>query len=108
MIKQERLEKKLYIYFLNVLTDYYKIGITTNIKRRLESLNTANPTHIKLCYYKKMRFAKKMELYIKNKYKNYIIKNEWFCLSEEMAKKIIKDISKGKIGMYEYQKKLIG
>lgn len=71
-----------YIYLIQSLNDgYYKIGFSKSPSLRTITLQTGNPSEIKLITTYKSEFATKIEATLKRKY-NYLKKTgEWFDLS---------------------------
>ena len=62
-------------------TDSYKIGKSTDVKRRLNGLQVANPNELKLVGYYWSDEAKKEESQFKADYKDKNIRGEWFKLN---------------------------
>lgn len=78
-----------YIYLLKSNIEgenLYKIGLTTNIKKRTNQLQTANPNLILETSFQ-TKHDYKLETYLHNHFKNRKVKGEWFKLSEEDIKK---------------------
>lgn len=70
-----------YIYFIRDGLAHIKIGITNNVKKRLDALQTANP--MKLEYFfgmhvKTQRDALDIESELHEKFKDYRLMGEWF------------------------------
>lgn len=79
------------IYLINAIgTDYYKIGISGNLKRRLRDLSSANPFNIQLLVFKDDLHAFDTEQFLHEKYHKYAIKNEWFDFPLTIVEEIIK------------------
>jgi hypothetical protein len=76
-------EKKNGIYIFNLRdTEFYKIGKTENLVERLKSVKTNNPFEIKLIAFFECKFPRRMEGFIKKKYKLNKYKNEWYRLNQ--------------------------
>ena len=69
------------IYILES-SGYYKIGITKNIKSRLNSLQTANPNKIKLVHSKFISNYDEHECFLHQVFNNSKKNGEWFDLDE--------------------------
>ncbi|HIC10926.1 MAG TPA: GIY-YIG nuclease family protein, partial [Campylobacterales bacterium] len=82
--RQQRPQKVSFIY---VITDgeFYKIGATKNINRRIEILQMGNPRPLKLVYQKETpnNRAKEIEHYLHKYFSDKNILGEWFKLSED-------------------------
>ena len=76
---------KLYIIQCN---SFYKIGVCTDIKKRLVGLQCGNPYELNLYRLYYIKNAKKIEGEIHKKYKDKNIRLEWFDLTEEELKDI--------------------
>lgn len=74
--------KKSGIYIL-YSCGYYKIGITTNIDKRISDLQTGNPFLIQLVFFKIVNDASALESKLHKKYKNKNVLGEWFWLNNE-------------------------
>lgn len=74
----------MYLYLLNEEnTNFYKIGITKNIKSRLSTINTGNPNKVKLYKQWKHKYYKEIEKNIHKKFNRQKIKGkEWFTLNK--------------------------
>src|SRR5574343_354891 len=71
--------KKLYI----IKSDYnneisYKIGISNNLSRRLDTFKTGNPAKLTLLFTFESNYCSKLEKALHNYFNAYNIKNEWF------------------------------
>lgn len=80
---------KGYVYLLKSynedLGDVYKIGVSKNkIEERLRNLRTGNPNEIKVvCIYETKVKNTKLESRLHRRFKHYLVKGEWYNLSEE-------------------------
>jgi hypothetical protein len=72
-----------YIYFLNLKgTQFYKIGVSQNVKRRLQDINASTPfevTVLSIHYFKNVYDIEKI---YKEKLYNYIQKGEWLMIKD--------------------------
>jgi len=67
-----------------------KIGFTTNIKKRIKQLQTANPNELVLLReYKATSRGRKLESLLHTHYKSKKINNEWFKLNSDDIKDFI-------------------
>jgi hypothetical protein len=73
------------------MTNYFKIGKTTNITRRLQNLKTGNPFELHLIYL----FDGDVERQLHKKFKRNKIRGEFYQLTKEQVKKL-----KGKGELY--------
>lgn len=84
-------DESIFNYLINIKdTNYYKIGCTSNIEKRLLSLQTSTPSDLEVTH--TFIGGYKTEYYLQQVFKNYQIKNEWFELEEnhiELIKKLI-------------------
>jgi hypothetical protein len=80
--------KKSGIYIL-YSCGYYKIGITTNIDKRILELQTGNPFLIQLVFFKIVNDASALESELHKKYKNKNVSGEWFYLDNNDIQYII-------------------
>lgn len=80
-----------YVYFLKVnnTDNLYKIGFSTNPKRRLRDIQASMPYDIQLLSLKQDLFALDVEQELLKKYSKYIIKGEWLKLEDDKVNKII-------------------
>jgi hypothetical protein len=79
-----------YIYLIRIYkTDKYKIGVTTNIKRRLSDISNYLPFELEILAINQINEPYKVEEELLNKYSYYSIKNEWFEFSIDQAKDIM-------------------
>ena len=87
------------VYFIQSANDGpIKIGYTTNVQRRLQELQTANPEELTLLHY--TTGGRRFELYLHEKFREYNKRDEWFFPNIE----IIKYIEKLKIEDEQYGK----
>lgn len=94
MLKDEAIKKKAieqleinhkevehYIYIIKG-KEYYKIGYTTNYKKRIKQYKTHNPNVNTICLVKTPK-AFELEGYYHDLYKDKNVDGEWFNLTEE-------------------------
>jgi hypothetical protein len=77
----------MYIYLIRCSeNNFYKIGISKNVERRLKQIQTSSPNKIYLIHKYQSQYASKIEKAMHNFFKVYHRNNEWFelSLSEEM------------------------
>lgn len=73
--------KTLYLIQHNNIPEYTKIGYTTNLNQRIQQLQTASPTGIRLVYCIQCDYADKLEAHLHAKYSSKRTNLEWFALS---------------------------
>ena len=67
------------LYIINEFnTDKYKIGKTTNLKKRLRSLQCGNSNELYVCYTFNTRNDNIYELQLHEHFKKKLIRGEWF------------------------------
>ena len=80
---QPKLKFVIMIYFIGIKGfNYVKIGVTKNLKTRLEHLNNASPFELEVLLTIDGNIIGEQHLH--NRFKQYKHKNEWFILSEEI------------------------
>jgi len=71
-----------YVYLISRLgTMQYKIGIATDIKKRIQALSTATPDELKLMFSVRSEKAEKIEKYIHQLFHDNRIRGEWFLFT---------------------------
>lgn len=71
------------IYFIGIKGfNYVKIGVTKNLKTRLEHLNNGSPFELEVLLIIDGNIL--VEQHLHNKFQQYRYKNEWFILSDEI------------------------
>lgn len=71
-----------HIYLIQSLENgYFKIGISKNPSKRIEQLQTGNPSKLKLIETYKSAHANIVEKAIQRRYEHLRKEGEWFCLS---------------------------
>ena len=86
--------KKSGIYIISILNDYYKIGSSKNIKKRIITLERYYPFEIKIVYLHETECYRLLEEKLHKYFELFKIKNEWFKLDYENienAKQICKE-----------------
>lgn len=68
---------------------HHKIGITSDVKKRLSGLQTSNPFPLKLIKTWETPDNGLWEDYLHNKYKKYRVQREWFKLPDELLQELI-------------------
>lgn len=70
------------IYLIKSLNEgVYKIGVSKNPNKRLNDLQTGNPSPIKILYLYESKNAYKIEKVLHNRYSHFNTHLEWFELS---------------------------
>lgn len=83
------MKKFLYLIQHKEITEYTKIGYTTDIDKRIKSLQTASPTGINLIYLVESDYAYQMEQSLHKQYSSKNSNLEWFKLNETDIKNVI-------------------
>ncbi len=80
-----RARKKIgYLYVIKCIgTDFYKIGKSYNVKKRLQSLNVACPLDLELVFKVKVDEYSLAEIKIHKQFLDYRHKGEWFVFNAE-------------------------
>ena len=86
--------KKGYVYLIES-QGVYKIGITKQIKERVNRYTTENPFPVKLILSYKVENCLEKEEYLLSKFKDKNIHGEWFKLSQADVKFIQEDLEAG-------------
>lgn len=93
-------QQELYLLKCN---EYYKIGITGNIRSRLNSLRTGNPYKIELLLSVPMKYAEVVEERLHDGLKEYKHFREWFKL-DEIDEYFVHDLKQFLISLSNYEK----
>jgi len=90
--------KKKYLYLIQHqnIPEYTKIGFTTDIEKRIKSLQTGSPTGINVIYLVESDYAFKMEQALHKRYSSKNSNLEWFKLTPTDIEDIISWIEKQK------------
>lgn len=76
--------KKGYVYLvMGKDNDIVKIGIASNLIKRLSSLNTGSPEELRIFDFIKCDNPRKIESELHQRYSNNRIKGEWFNIENE-------------------------
>ncbi len=79
-----------YIYFLKGFgTDYYKIGVSSNVKRRISDIDSYMPFDLQILSIHYFKNVYEVEDMIAKKLKSKKIRKEWYSLKTEEAKDIM-------------------
>ncbi len=89
----KRYSKNLGVYILKS-GDYYKIGHSKDLLRRIDSLLTGNPVGVEIILWVMTSEAKKLETILHEFMAEKRHTREWFKLEDEDVKKIFAFISK--------------
>lgn len=84
-------EKGDYIYVLKC-ESFYKIGITSHLKSRLNNIQGGNPFEVIVIIAVRKKNAKDIESFLHKKYKHNNKTREWFSFSEIELNDIISHI----------------
>jgi len=80
-IKHINKNENINIYLIHIInTDYYKIGCTSDVNKRLSSLQTSNPLKLELIH--SFSGGYKVEYYMHKIFQLYNVNNEWFRLPD--------------------------
>lgn len=80
---------KMKVYIIQCL-DYFKVGISKDISKRMIALQTSNPVKLKLIAYLDSKESASIEKEIHKDYSNYNSSGEWFKLTPVIIRQIIK------------------
>lgn len=77
-----------WLYLIQSELGYVKIGITANVERRLDSLQTSSPSRLKL--YQKVgcpnvEAARRLEKLLHKRYASNRVNREWFDIDPEIV-----------------------
>ena len=80
-----------YLYFIRMVNDgiYYKIGITVNIKKRLETLQTGSPVPLEVVFKYRSLYAESIEEKLHKYFSHYNTSGEWFKIPEDTIRNFI-------------------
>ncbi|GET35912.1 GIY-YIG nuclease family protein [Microseira wollei] len=81
-----------YVYLIHeVGTNYYKIGITVNLNKRISQLQTGSANQLKYLHYIQISNRKEVEKALHTKYKTRRVRRngEWFEFSNQEVKSVI-------------------
>ena len=73
--------KSKFVYLIEAENGLVKIGISSNVQRRLSTLNTASPVELWILAYAQPPSAAKLEKKLHNTYSDKRVRGEWFRLS---------------------------
>ena len=74
--------KKTKIYLISDGT-FIKIGITSNIRKRIKNLQTGNPNKLKVIFTYYVDNAEQLEMELHKKFKRKRKAGEWFDLTDD-------------------------
>jgi phage regulator Rha-like protein len=74
-LQKKKMPDILYVIQVN---EYVKIGVTRNLELRMQTIQTASPYEINLCYQASLNKACYVEKKLHNIFKNNRIRGEWF------------------------------
>lgn len=79
-----------HVYFINIVgTNKYKIGVSTNVKRRLADISSVLPFELNILAINEIKNPFHFEEILHNQFKSKLIKNEWFELNIDDVKYIM-------------------
>jgi len=81
------------LYLISHGNEFLKIGVTSDIKRRLKEIRFANPNHINVLFFIENVYLLEKILHLR--FDNYRINNEWFHYNESILE-IFKTIKQNK------------
>lgn len=80
-VKQKRKKGPAFVYLIKIENyNLYKIGVASNIKNRINSIQTSNPFNVQLVHKKLVNDPFNVERKLHFRYKNQNINREWFNL----------------------------
>ena len=82
-----------------IITDSraYKIGIATNIKQRVSSLQVGNPYKLKALYFNKVKRPRSIETLLHNRFQDKRLIGEWFNLDSKDIEIVIEFIKENEL-----------
>jgi hypothetical protein len=84
-----------YIYLIQSLENgYYKIGVSKHPQKRIQGLQTGNPSPTKLVEIYKTEYANKIERALQRRYAHFHKEGEWFDLSIAEEASFLKECQK--------------
>lgn len=89
---------KDYIYAIKSDDGYYKIGRSSNPKRRLKSLSVGNPNELTLVASSPVVEAQRREKDIHEQFGEWRVRGEWFDLPLEKEPELIEFIEEAEVG----------
>ena len=90
-VNAEKKPSLKYLYFIRMVNDgiYYKIGITINIKKRLETLQTGSPVPLEVVFKHRSFYAEAIEEKLHKHFTNFNTSGEWFKIPEDTIRHFI-------------------
>jgi hypothetical protein len=85
-------------------TDKYKIGKTTNLKKRIKQFATGNPENIKIVYFVETKHYQSLEKHLHELFKNERIGGEWFLFDKEKLEDVEANLALLQVSEPEYFK----
>ena len=82
-----------YLYVIRMVNNgvFYKIGITNNLKKRLETLQTGSPVTLDVYFQFRTLHAEIIEEKLHQKFSFYNTSGEWFKIPEENIKEFLEN-----------------
>lgn len=84
----------IYIVMQKGFEGVFKIGVSSNPKRRVWDLDSANPFGVELIYKAYFKNVYNLEECIHDSFKENLLRKEWFKLNIEDERLLIEDITK--------------
>ncbi len=95
---------RLSVVYIAVAGDYVKVGMSTNVEKRMQTLNTGGPLDVRLIWTSRemlIENTRHLESRIHNRLSQYHTKGEWFqCklpVAIDTAKEVVHDVAMDKI-----------
>ena len=76
---------------VNTENNRYKIGVSCNIKKRIACLNTQSGCDVQPVFSCKSDNCRTIENNIKQKYRDYNVKGEWYNFTDQQVEEIINE-----------------
>lgn len=74
-------------------TNYFKVGRTTDIEERMETLSTGCPFALLPIGFYRIKDALQMEVFLHYQLRRYQIRNEWFDIPPKVLDEIVNNLS---------------
>jgi len=72
-------------------TNYIKIGITNDVSKRLETLQTGNPLKLNIEFVSTFDDAQKIETLVHRRFKSKRLMGEWFDMDAKEVVRFLKE-----------------
>lgn len=74
-----------FVYLIGINNEYYKIGLSLNVKDRVMSLQTAQPYKVDIIHIIATQHAPRLEVLLQSHYDAQWVSGEWFKLDEDQV-----------------------